>query len=149
METKIARCFAFVGPHLPLDANYAIGNFIRDALRGGPIQVQGDGTPWRSYLYAADLAVWLWTLLFRGPAAEPVNVGSDQAVSIAQLAHRVQTLLAPGAEVIILQEPKADVQATRYVPSIERARALGLETWIDLDEAILRTAAWHRTKVRP
>lgn len=141
----IARCFAFVGPHLPLDANYAIGNFIGDALNGRPIRVNGDGTPYRSYLYAADLAVWLWTILLRGQGGQAYNVGSDADLTIAQLAHLVAEVVNPRVEVIITQQPDPAKPPLRYVPSIDRARSeLGLAPRIDLREAIRRTAEWNR-----
>lgn len=144
---SIARCFAFVGPHLPLDVNYAIGNFIRDALTGGPIRIGGDGTPLRSYLYMADLAVWLWTLLVRGESGTIYNVGSDRAVAIAELARLVAEVVAPRAEVTIAREPIPGAPPARYVPSIERARSsLGLDVWIDLRSAIERTANWYRAR---
>ena len=143
LEVAIARCFAFVGPYLPLDAHFAIGNFIRDALCGTPIHIQGDGTPFRSYLYAADLAVWLWSILFRGASSRTYNVGSAQAISIRELAETVSRLV--GIPVTIASRAKPGVLAARYVPDTKRARTeLGLETWVPLEEAILRTMAWHR-----
>lgn len=142
LEPKIARCFAFVGPHLPLDRHFAVGNFLRDTLAGTPIRIQGDGTPFRSYLHAADLAVWLWTLLFRGAPGRAYNVGSDEALSIADLARRVN----PGGTVEIAQAPSGQPPA-RYVPDISRARTeLGLRVAIGLDDAIARTLAWLRAQ---
>ena len=145
LETKIARGFAFVGPYLPRDAHFAVGNFIRDALKGGPIQIQGDGTAQRSYLYAADLMVWLWTILFRGHACRPYNIGSEEAVSIAQLADKVRESVNPAAEIRIAGRlcPGASVQ--RYVPATERARAeLGLRSVIGLAQSLQSTAEWYR-----
>ncbi len=143
-ETKIARCFAFVGPYLPLDANFAIGNFIRDALKGGPIVIKGDGTPYRSYLYAADLAIWLWTILFKGQNCKPYNVGSSIDLSITQLASVVAQEFHPISDVNIQQITSPNKTVKRYVPSIDRASSeLELNSYINLTDAIQRTASWY------
>lgn len=143
-EAKIARCFAFVGPYLPLDGRYAIGNFISDALAGKAIKVNGDGTPFRSYLYAADLAVWLWTILFQGKSCRPYNVGSANDVTVAELARVVANELRPGVEVRIAQKAVPDAHPTRYVPSVTRAsEELSLRETINLTDAIKRTAMWY------
>jgi dTDP-glucose 4,6-dehydratase len=144
-EGKIARCFAFVGPRLPLDANYAIGNLIGDALAGRELRISGDGTPLRSYLYAADLTAWLWTLLFKGAPGEAYNVGSGKFLSIRQLAELVRSEVAPEACIKVAGLPLSSAPPSRYVPDNEKAcRELGVAEWIDLPEAIRRTADWYR-----
>ncbi|HVC90179.1 MAG TPA: NAD-dependent epimerase/dehydratase family protein [Acidobacteriaceae bacterium] len=146
MECKIARCFAFAGPHLPLDAHFAIGNFIRDAMRGGPIVIQGDGTPMRSYMYAADLAIWLWTMLFRAESLRAFNVGSGQDLSIRAVAEAVVAAIQPKAEIQVVRTAVPGAPVQRYVPSVQAAKqSLHLTEGISLTEAIRRTAAWHRS----
>lgn len=144
LEVLIGRCFAFVGPYLNLDIHYAVGNFIRDGLAGKTINILGDGTPYRSYLYAADLAIWLWTILLEGQAGRAYNVGSDREISIADLAERVSGQFEQKPEVKIAKKPAPGVRLARYVPSIERAKKeLGLKCRIDLDEAIKRTIQFY------
>jgi dTDP-glucose 4,6-dehydratase len=143
-----ARCFTFAGPGLPADSKFAFGNFMRDALRGEPIVIEGDGTPVRSYLHAADLAVWLWALLLRGTPGRAYNVGSENPVSLLQLAETMSRLLgSPGIEV--RKKAIQGAAPARYVPSTKRVREeLGLSESFSLPEIILRTAAWQRTQVK-
>ena len=149
IETAIARCFAFVGPYLDLNIHYAIGNFIRDALKGIPIAVNGDGTPLRSYLYAGDLAIWLWTILFKGAAATAYNVGSDIPISIAELAHKITGLAPKRCGVHIAVKPDPNAARQRYIPSIDKAaKDLNLKCLIDLNEAIKKTISFYQNNAQ-
>jgi nucleoside-diphosphate-sugar epimerase len=145
MEMKIARCFAFVGPYLPLDLHFAVGNFIRDGLQHGDIQVHGDGTPYRSYQYAADLAIWLLRILCEGKSCVPYNVGSDEQVSIAELAQLVAKRFSHQPAVNIKASDTSQLGADRYVPSVDRARQqLGFKSKIGLEEALEKTISWYQ-----
>ncbi len=144
MECKIARCFAFAGPYLPLDTHFAVGNFIRDAMQRKEIHVRGDGTPYRSYMYPSDAVTWLWTMLFRAPALRPLNVGSEHAISIRELARITADTLNPGSHIIVDRRHEPGTPVERYVPCTRAAReTLGLAEQINLQESILRTAWWH------
>jgi len=143
-EAKVARCFTFIGPYLPLNMHYAIGNFIRDALKGGPINITGDGTPYRSYLYAADLTICLWSILFRGKSCRPYNVGSEKYLSIGALAKIVANAFQPESKVYISKQAVERQSPERYVPSTNRIRLeLGMKEGINLHEAIKRTVIWY------
>jgi nucleoside-diphosphate-sugar epimerase len=143
LDVVNARIFALLGPLLSLDIHFAAGNFIRDAMAGRKVVIQSAGTAVRSYLYAADLTVWLWAILLRAKPNSVYNVGSEEGVSIAQLAERVATLLGDGG-FEVLGRPDAGWNPGRYVPSTAKIREeLGLEPTVGLDEAIRRTAIWN------
>lgn len=146
LDVVNARIFALLGPMLSLDIHFAVGNFIRDAMAGRQVIVQSDGRAERSYLYAADLTEWLWAILLRAAPGATYNVGSEQAISIGDLAARAAALLGDAGHEI-LGQPDPGWNPGRYVPSTAKIRAeLGLTPTVDLDEAIRRTAAWNGWK---
>lgn len=136
----VARGFAFVGPYLQMGA-YAIGQFIEAGLAGGPVVVNSPQTL-RSYLYGADMAIWLLHLLVRGRAGEAYNVGSSTSYSLGDVGAIVADVLR--CSLTLGNEPAQ--QRAIYIPSTVKAqRELGLERHIKLRDAIQRTVEWTRT----
>ncbi len=145
VPVKIARCYAFIGPYLPLDSHFAIGNFINNVIHDEDIYLSGDGTPYRSYMYASDLVIWLLKILVHGKDNFPYNVGSDEALPIAEVAETV--LLASSNRRLKLnisgksngQKPK------RYVPNINRCKKeLGLVQSVSFETAIKKTISFYQ-----
>lgn len=145
--TVVARCFSFVGFGLP--PHLAISRFIDDALNDRDILIAGDGQPVRSYLHAADMALWLLAMLARGEAGRTYNVGSPEALRLSNVATVVRDTLAPKREIIILgQETGAPRQ--RYVPDTRRIETeLGVACWTPLAEALRQTAEAMRMCRQP
>ncbi len=137
LSVSIARCFAFVGPYLPRDQHFAIGNFIDDGLCGRPIKVNANKLVYRSYMYADDLVEWLMTIAAASNTQCPIlNVGSSEVVEIRDLAQVVAkyfdlNVRAPGIK---------DDSIDRYIPSIDSAfTLLGLVNKHDLASSIYET----------
>ena len=145
-ESVIARIFALVGPGLPLNGPFAAGNFVRDVLAGQAINVMGDGRPLRSYLYLADLCVWLLRMLASGASGQAYNVGSENAVSIAALARQVADAAGTHAALKMQTTATRDAETPRYVPDTFKARQdLGLAEYTSLHSALIKTIHWSRT----
>ncbi|MBF0383963.1 MAG: NAD-dependent epimerase/dehydratase family protein [Magnetococcales bacterium] len=145
MEIKIARCFTFVGPFMPMHGKLAIGNFIADCVEQKDILLNSDGTAIRSYMYVTDLMVWLWQILNGYKSTKPLNVGSQKTISIKELAELTVKTLAPQKNIAVkCKETKSGFRST-YVPSVKRANEqLGLVDSSNLEEAILKTASWYK-----
>ena len=140
LHVLLPRCFAFVGKYLDRNAHFAIGNFIRDALEGKDIVISGDGTPMRSYLYADDLVEWLFEILERGESGRVYHVGSDEAISIRDLATLVRDALGSKSEVKVLGNSVSGA-ANFYVPNVDRIKSeLGVRVTISLRDAICKSA---------
>jgi nucleoside-diphosphate-sugar epimerase len=145
-ECCMARIFAVVGPGLPFDGPLAAGNFIGDVLADRTINIEGDGRPLRSYLYMADLCIWLLRVAASGQSGQTYNVGSERAVSIAELASQVAHAAGSTAPIRIHKPANDPALPPRYVPDTQRAREeLGLAEYTPLSEALLKTIHWSRS----
>jgi dTDP-glucose 4,6-dehydratase len=135
----VARIFTVAGPGIPASRGFALSQFIAMASKGGPISLNSDGRAVRTYLYAADLVNWLWTLLLEGTPGRAYNVGGEQPWTIREVAELVAGMFSPMPEVHV-RESDLEKQAVSYmVPDVSRATGeLGLHAHIELPDAVKR-----------
>jgi nucleoside-diphosphate-sugar epimerase len=143
LPIKISRCFAFVGPYLPLDTHFAIGNFIKNVINNEDILIKGDGSTIRSYMYASDLIVWLLKILLKGEINQPYNAGSDEAISIKELAEKIKDLSGSKVSIKILGLPIQKEKIDIYCPSIKKAITMNAQIKIHLTESINKTIKFY------
>jgi dTDP-glucose 4,6-dehydratase len=142
VDTAIVRIFNTHGPRMRPNDGRAIPNFVRQALRGEPITVAGDGTQTRSIQYVDDLVEGVLRLLRSGHPG-PMNIGNPHEVSMLELAKAIRDLCESSSEITFIPRPEDD--PTIRQPDINLARAeLGWEPEVGLFDGLKRTIAYFR-----
>ncbi len=139
VDTRIVRIFNTYGPRMRLDDGRVIPNFIKQALRGEPLTVYGDGSQTRSFCYVDDLIDGIYRLLL-SDEHEPVNIGNPAEFTILELAETVNRILGNEGGIVFLEDARDRDDPQRRCPDISRARKrLGWEPKIPLEEGLART----------
>jgi nucleoside-diphosphate-sugar epimerase len=137
----IARLFTFSGHYLPRDTHFAIGNFVQNVIDRKPIHINSDGQARRSYLYGADMAVWLWSALAKRSSPHPLHIGSEHSVSILELAQAVARVSATEQnftpEIKIANTSAYLEKFHQYVPANSITKShLDVREWTSLETGI-------------
>jgi dTDP-glucose 4,6-dehydratase len=147
VDTRIVRIFNTYGPRMRLDDGRVVPNFIGQALRGEPLTVYGDGAQTRSFQYVSDLVEGVYRLLL-SDFHEPVNIGTQDELSVAEFARLVNDMTGNSAGITFQTDERiaGDPQTRR--PDSTRARmVLGWEPVVPLREGLAKTIAYFREVV--
>lgn len=140
----ITRPFAFVGPFQSLEKPWALNNFIRDAILGGPIRILGNQQTTKSYLYGSDVAAYLLNLLVLGKVGEVYNLGSQEFISLIDLAQKIKEIIGNSIDIKI-KSSKDEYQTTLFdVPECSKIiQETGNLPAFSFEESLKKTIDWN------
>jgi len=146
VDTKIVRIFNTYGPRMRINDGRAVPAFMSQALRNEDVTVFGDGSQTRSFTYITDLVDGIIRLMLSA-ANDPVNIGNPVEMTIKQIAETIIRMTGATSKIIYKPLPTDDPKQRR--PDISRARALlGWEPKVQLEEGLVKTIEYFKTKVR-
>lgn len=147
MKTRIVRIFNTYGPRMRMDDGRAVPNFLLQALKNEPMTVYGDGSQTRSLCFVSDLVDGVVRLL-DVDYSDPINLGTDDEVSMLQLASGIRRLCGSNSEIVFKPLPEDDPKQRR--PDLTRARqVLGWQPKVSLEDGLTQTIAYLRERLTP
>ena len=145
LPITVVRPFAFVGPYHKLDKPWAINNFIRDAIHGGPIKILGDENTQRSYLYGSDMAYWLLKLLVKGKIDTVYNLGSANSITLRNLAESVKNIVDKKLDIVARSSKEVYTTHSKSIPDISLiTKHAGIQENFTLVESLENTINWNK-----
>lgn len=146
VDTRIVRIFNSFGPRLRLNDGRALPTFMRQALRGEPLTVYGDGRQTRSFTYVNDTVEGIFRLLHSN-VVEPVNIGNQDEITIVDFANEIIALTDSSSVIIFKPLPQDDPEIRQ--PDITRARELlGWEPHFSRSEGLRLTLSYVQNQLQ-
>ena len=146
LNSRIVRVFNTYGPRMRLRDGRVVPNFIMQALKSEPLTVYGEGQQTRSFQYVDDLIAGL-NLLLEADHHLPVNIGNPHEMTVLEFAKKIIELTESKSTIVYKPLPEDDPQVRQ--PDISKAkRILGWEPKIVLEEGLLKTIDYFRTKMK-
>ncbi len=155
LPVVIGRFFNTVGPRQTGRYGMVLPRFVQQALDGEPITVYGDGEQSRCFGYVEDVVQAVIRLMETPEAVGQVfNIGSDEEITINELAHRVKTLSGSASEIVHIPYDQAFGEGfedmRRRVPDLNKIRrTIGYEPRVGIDEIIRRVVDYERRRRSP
>jgi UDP-glucose 4-epimerase len=154
LPVVIFRLFNTVGARQRGHYGMVLPRFVQWALKGEPIQVYGDGTQQRCFGNVHDVVQAIIGLAESPQAVgEVFNIGSNQEITIYELAERVRAQTGSSSEIVMVPYDQAyqpgfeDMR--RRVPDIAKIkRIIGWEPVTPLDETIDQIIAYQRARMK-
>jgi dTDP-glucose 4,6-dehydratase len=146
VNTKIVRIFNTYGPRMRINDGRAVPAFMSQALRNEDVTVFGDGSQTRSFTYITDLVDGVIKLMLSG-TNDPVNIGNPAEMTIKEIAETIIRMTGSTSRIVYRPLPTDDPKQRR--PDISNAqRLLGWNPRVQLEEGLVKTIEYFRTKVR-
>ena len=147
IDTRIVRIFNTYGPRMHLDDGRVVPNFLKQALKGEPLTVYGDGSQTRSFCYVDDLVDGIVRLLY-SDEHRPMNIGNPHETTILGFAEVINHLVGNTAGVVFKPGQRGEGDPQRRQPDITRAmEILGWQPRYGLDEGIRQTIPYFERKM--
>jgi len=141
----IVRPFAFIGPFQSSDKPWAINNFIRDAILGGPIRILGNELTTKSYMYGSDLAYFVLNILSEGKVAEAYNLGSSHPMTLVELAIKIKNIINSEIEIKIRSSKDTYHETIFDVPNTTKLEHyFNIKPAFDIEDSLKRTILWNK-----
>ena len=145
INTRIVRVFNSFGPRMRVNDGRAVPNFLLQSLQNEPMTVYGDGSQTRSLCYVDDLIEGIVRLL-EVDDPFPINLGTDEEVTMLQLANGIRRLTGSSSEIVFKPLPQDDPKQRR--PDLTRARQiLNWKPATSLEAGLVKTIAYFRERL--